>query len=546
MNASLFSHSGDGDETKSLNLHEVSYEDREVKGDDSDIPSIGTDTSIYIDVDDEWEEDKEDAEVEEHDGVVDDDDNDSPTASLKTWLSPLLFLYVHIFFIAIISIANTTYDFTLVTKSGALPIISMQEVMSDHHHPAPLVVNISQGYLDNLVYHGPPSTSQIHYNMLPLWMLCKPSSSQSEKTCSADEGRSIHQGNAAKEVLSNEGILPRRIVPLGDAKTPAFISATKKVKERSEEPKSILYLAQCDMPVEMMERIRRECYPLWFVLSLTKIGQSVSWETFLLKMKRLLTHHSFCPRLKWVAIEHEHPPRLAEQAMHYVFMAYHVRGEWYDMKDTDREYLYSKFPLANIYEGSTDPPDRGYGRGYNIEGPGWVYVTKYDWHTAALGYCALDTINGIMDDHNEAQDHRKIAEDMLSSKIGSTIHIRRRLSIYIWAQPFASMTYHAFPNQTIRAAESHLHHTWDNEWVRGEWFNLIYTHDWYLIGNVTYHGNLPPDINLVRGTWHRTREQRHVYLHDLLQWTLSGLVTVEDVLFNILLGLVDVNTGLPP
>ena len=42
MNAnSLFSSSGDGDETKSLNLLEVSYEDEEVKVDDSDVHSIG-------------------------------------------------------------------------------------------------------------------------------------------------------------------------------------------------------------------------------------------------------------------------------------------------------------------------------------------------------------------------------------------------------------------------------------------------------------------------------------------------------------------------
>ena len=556
-NTSLYK-SVDGDETKSLNHHsllealEVSYEQDDLKeeGDVSDVDdSIDIDTtSIHIDVDDDGEEDKEDEVLEGgHDGVVDYDD--SPTASLKTWLSPLLFLYVHIFFIATISIANTTYEFTPITKSGTLPSMissSIQEEqrMSDHHHH-PLVVGISPGYLGNLLDHEPTSTNCSHCMTPPLWLLCK-SSSQSENTCSADEGRSIHQGNAEKVVLSNKGILPR-IKPLGDAKTPTIISAEKRVKERSKKPTSILYLAHCDMPVQMMERIRRECHPLWFVLSLTKIGQSESWETFLDKMKSLLTHHSFCPRLKWVAIEHDHPPRLAEQAMHYVFMAYHVRGEWYDMKDTDRDYLYSKFPQANVYEGSTDPPVRGYGwdRDNHIEGPGWVYVTKYDWHTAALGYCAVDTINGIKNDQHEVQGHRKIAKDMLLTKIGSTHDIRKRLSKYIWAQPFASMTYHAFPNITIRAAERHLHHTWDNERVRGEWFNLIYTDDWYLIGNVTYSVDLPPDINVVMGTWHRTREQRNVYLRDLLQWTLSGLVTEADVFFNVLLGLVDV-TGLPP
>ena len=130
-------------------------------------------------------------------------------------------------------------------------------------------------------------------------------------------------------------------------------------------------------------------------------------------------------------------------------------------------------------------------------------------------------------------------------EIGSTTRIRKRLSQFIWAQPFASMTYHAFPNITIGAAESHLHHTWSHKWVRGEWFNLIYTDDWDLIGNATYSGDLPPDIILMNGTWHRTREQRNVYLRDLLQWTLSGLVTEEDVFYNMLLGLVDV-TGLPP
>ena len=141
--------------------------------------------------------------------------------------------------------------------------------------------------------------------------------------------------------------------------------------------------------------------------------------------------------------------------------------------------------------------------------------------------------------------HKDIAEDMLTTKIGSagvSRGIRKRLSDYIYAQPFASMKYHAIPSLTIRQDENALQQEWDPYWKVGEWYALDYIEHWYQIGNATLV--VHPNIAFLRGVYRRTVEQGGILRHDLMTWRNMGLVSNADIVYNYWCGLVD-NTGMP-
>ena len=332
---------------------------------------------------------------------------------------------------------------------------------------------------------------------------------------------SIYTGNAHRRMLllnSKSGI-PHLEAP-EDFVCPQIIPASKRSKEKENDNKSILYMMSLDLPVEFMGMIEIECYPLWYNLKLTKIGQSESWPAFLQKMRKLQMYNPFS-RLKYIAIEHDHPPEVAEKAMHYVFMAYHVKGEWYYMTTISKMYLISKFPGSNIYGGYTTRPGRG-SVWHHEEGVGHVYLAKFDWNTQVLPNCLLgelETIRGILNNATEPAEHKDSAEDMLLTKTGSTIDIRARLSLYTYAQVFANMTYRAFPHRTIRQQELDIQNDWGPYWKVGEWYALDYPEHWDVIGNLTYP--LPTNIQSIQfehGVYRRMVEQSGIFRHDLVMW----------------------------
>ena len=382
-----------------------------------------------------------------------------------------------------------------------------------------------------------------HTSDPPVQVLNKSTGDSTGSSTVTSTGVSIHITNAHSRLLnSNRGILPRE----AKGYVPRIIPASKrKVKGSDDDKKSILYMVQLDLPDKFMKKIKKRCYPLWYRLELTKIGHSRDWPTFLEKMQTLQVYIPFC-RLKYIAIEHHHlPSKPAEQAMHYVFMAYHVNGEWYYMNGMSKMYLMSKFPGSNIYAGYTTCPGRG-SYWTHEEGQGHVYLAKFDWDTRTLPTCqlgALQTIRGILDDPTEPVEHKHITEDMLTTKTGSTIGIRVRLSKYTYAQVFANMIYHAIPSLNIRAGELALQQEWDPYWKVGEWYALHYPGHWYQIGNATLVNH--PNIEFLHGIWHRTREQTSIFMHDLISWRNMGLVSNADIIYNHLCGLVDVVTGMP-
>jgi len=354
--------------------------------------------------------------------------------------------------------------------------------------------------------------------------------STGDSSTSTSTGVSIHITNAHDRLLnSNRGILPRE----AKGYVPRIIPASKrKVKDSDDDKKSILYMVQCDLPDKFMKKIKKRCYPLWYRLELTKIGHSQDWDHFQQKMRNLQIHIPFC-RLRYIAIEHHHlPSEAAEKAMHYVYMGYHVNGEWYYMNGMSKMYLMSKFPGSNIYMGYTTRPGRG---GWtHEEGQGHVYLAKFDWDTRVLPTCrlgALQTIRGILDDPTEPVEHKHITEDMLTTKTGSTIGIRARLSQYTYAQVFANITYHAIPSLNIRYDESALQRDWDAYWKVGEWYALHYPEHWYQIGNATYSLVIHPNIEFLHGVWHRTLESRRIFRHDLISWQNMGLVSDADIVY---------------
>ena len=164
---------------------------------------------------------------------------------------------------------------------------------------------------------------------LPIQLLNK-STGDTTGSTSTSTGDSLYIENAHNILLnSNSGILPNRKTK---DYVPRIIPASKRKEDESDDRnKSILYMMQLDLPDDFLEKIRKRCYPLWYRLILVKIGHSQDWRTFIDKMQNLQFHIPF-GRLKYIAIEHHHlPSKPAEQAMHYVFMGYHVTGEWYYM-----------------------------------------------------------------------------------------------------------------------------------------------------------------------------------------------------------------------
>jgi len=377
---------------------------------------------------------------------------------------------------------------------------------------------------------------------LPIQVLNKSTGGSSTSTST---GVSLYIENAHNTLLnSKSGILPDRKTSYAPR---IMLASDRRVRESDDRNKSILYMMWLDLPRDFLEKIRKKCYPLWYRLVLVKIGHSQDWDHFLEKMKILQVYIPFC-RLKYIAIEHHHlPSKPAEQAMHYVFMAYHVNGEWYYMNGMSKMYLMSKFPGSNIYLGYTTRPGRG-SYWTHEEGQGHVYLAKFDWDTRVLPTCrlgAFDTIRGILDDPTEPVEHKDIAEDMLLTKTGSTIDIRHRMSKYTYAQVFANITYHAIPSLSIRADELALQQDWHPYWKVGEWYALDYPEDWYQVGNATYSLVIHPNIEFLHDIWYRTLEQTNIYRHDLEMWQNMGLVSDADIVYNHLCGLVDVVTGMP-
>ena len=384
---------------------------------------------------------------------------------------------------------------------------------------------------------------------LPIQVLNKSTGDTMGSSTSTSTEVSIYIDDTYVEsLLNSEKGIPH--LSAKDFARPQLIPASKRVKKKDDSNKSILYMMQLDLPNAFMVKIRTRCNPLWFLLTLTKIGHSQDWPTFLQKMQTLQMYTPFC-RLRYIAIEHNHPSEVAEKAMHYVFMAYHVKGEWYNMNNINKMYLASKFPGSNIYRGYTTRPGRG-SPWPSEEGLGHVYLAKFDWDTRASPTCLLgelETIRGILGGGPvEPVEHKDIAEDMLLTKIGSagvSRGLNKRLSDYTYAQPYANMTYHAFPHRTIRQQELDIQNVWDPYWKVGEWYALSYPEDWYTIGNLTYP--LPTNIQGIQfeqGVYHRTREQTNILRHNLVMWYNLGLVTNFDIAINILRGLVD-NTGMP-
>ena len=136
----------------------------------------------------------------------------------------------------------------------------------------------------------------------------------------------------------------------------------KKLKPRIPSKKKgdtggILYLAELDLPPLFLEQIKLVNFPLWLDLTGTKVGQTKDTAHLDAKMVNLQTYHSFST-LKYVAIEHTLDPYDVEQAMHFVFMIYHMSGEWYDLDIGDKANILRRLipRHTRIFRGVTTFP----------------------------------------------------------------------------------------------------------------------------------------------------------------------------------------------
>ena len=116
-------------------------------------------------------------------------------------------------------------------------------------------------------------------------------------------------------------------------------------------------MAELDLPPLFLEQIKLVNFPLWLDLTGTKVGQTKDTAHLDAKMVNLQTYHSFST-LKYVAIEHTLDPYDVEQAMHFVFMIYHMSGEWYDLDIGDKANILRRLipRHTRIFRGVTTFP----------------------------------------------------------------------------------------------------------------------------------------------------------------------------------------------
>ena len=225
-------------------------------------------------------------------------------------------------------------------------------------------------------------------------------------------------------------------------------------------------MVQLDLPQEFLDQVKGLNFFLWLQLTATKIGCSKSLQKFRDKLSNLMVLLPF--GVKYIAICHHcKDKRVPEDAAHYIFDAFHISGEWFDLEDRRRQYLISKYPNCEILDGVLKKGN------LNMATPqadisGWVYVFRYDWSEVEM-----NTIQTIL--HNsQSAETRETCMDLLAAKIGSSVDLPKRLSNMIWAACFAKIKYTAFRHNHCRTREKELHNNFLQQQVGGEWFHLLW------------------------------------------------------------------------
>jgi len=211
----------------------------------------------------------------------------------------------------------------------------------------------------------------------------------------------------------------------------------------------ILYLIQLNLPEKFLSEIKSRNPNLWRSLNATKIGRSEDWCHFLEKLQILQTYIPFAT-LRYVAIRHDLDAYKTEQAMHLVSRQWHRCGEWFDLNDENRNRILERFSACEQRRGTSHFPGQQVVRA--TECRGHFYVASFDWDEKAV-----NVINGIINNPAKDLEWRFICQQMLCSKIGSTIDLAGRGSEFIWANCFANMKYFAIQHETIRFEEQRLH-----------------------------------------------------------------------------------------
>jgi len=225
---------------------------------------------------------------------------------------------------------------------------------------------------------------------------------------------------------------------------------------------------------------------LWIRLKGKKIGCAGGWDEFFDKMTSLLTDIGFCG-IHYLAIEHDMPEEMVEQAIHFLMLRWRISGEWYNLNTSDKiRLILRRVSTANseyntdnnlpdapcrFVFGSKGSPDEANAT-YTVprDAPhgtttqGFLYIAKDVYHQSEI-----DLLDSIINNQNIPANLRRIARYMRDGvKIGSTdpddsrtftlAALLERIRKHFWCKcTMDSVQYAASPSLDCRADERRVH-----------------------------------------------------------------------------------------
>ena len=231
----------------------------------------------------------------------------------------------------------------------------------------------------------------------------------------------------------------------------------------------------------------------------------------------------------------------AEAAMHYIYTADLVAGEWYDLNDLKWEDIKNRMKslrcvVCNIV--GTDFPESCNNKPRGS--PGYVYMASFDWSGEDLAI-----INQMRSNNSISNDFKRVCREMVSTKVGSTKYDLDswygRKGRYIWATSF--LTNSKCINcvgmrcpKDCRKFEQEVHDELKDVRTRaGEWFHLSTDSgkdtDYVL---EFYQKKIDAkDVNIATHMWMQKILSQSGVSKDLVLWVEWGLVSANENLHHI-------------
>jgi len=349
------------------------------------------------------------------------------------------------------------------------------------------------------------------------------------------------------------------ILPQDDNKKDNKVKVLNKLSD-APEGSQVLYLARIDLSKEFLSAVAEEDVDIpdrkSFAIRLgaTKIGQSSTWEKFLIKMRRLQAYIPFAT-ITYIAIII--PPTAGftaydgEQSTHLVHCDEHVRGEWYNLTIAQRDAVVARFLRLGClrFDGQTQSLQLQRNLGGTVGQRGFIYFARFLWDEHDLP---------IITTLQQNVAHQSTCMKMLSVKNGYSLQIRRgedvdseddsdddsddenedsianrwRGSAFVtFTSQLTETTVKAFKCNGMRREERILHNQNHSKWVgNGEWFNL---------DDVEVDMQIVPRA-IIRERWNRRRSGRRTEYREsrVIAWIQSELIPPGALNTGIALGII--------